>query len=343
MGFFDFMTEDIAIDLGTANTLIIHNDKVVIDSPSIVARDRITGKIIAVGKEANLMQGKTHDNIKTIRPLKDGVIADFDASEKMINMFIKSIPALKKRLFTPALRMVVCIPSGITEVEMRAVKESCERVNGKEVYLIHEPMAAAIGIGIDIMQPKGNMIVDIGGGTTEIAVIALGGIVCDKSVKIAGDVFTNDIVYYMRTQHNLFVGESTAEKIKIEIGAAIEEDLESPPNEMSVQGRDLLTGKPKQVDISYREIAKALDKSIQRIEDAVMETLSQTPPELAADIYNTGIYLAGGGSMLRGLDKRISLKTDLPVYIAEDPLRAVVRGTGIALKNTAKYRSILIK
>ncbi len=342
MGFFDFMTEDIAIDLGTANTLIIHNDKVVIDSPSIVARDRVTGKIIAVGKEANMMQGKTHENIKTIRPLKDGVIADFDASEKMLQMFIKSIPALKKRLFQPALRMVICIPSGITEVEMRAVKESAERVNGKEVYLIHEPMAAAIGIGVDIMQPKGNMIVDIGGGTTEIAVIALGGIVCDKSVKIAGDVFTNDIVYYMRTQHNLFVGESTAEKIKITIGAAIE-DLDSPPEDMSVQGRDLLTGKPKQVDVSYREIAKALDKSIQRIEDAVMETLSQTPPELAADIYNTGIYLAGGGSMLRGLDKRISQKTDLPVYIAEDPLRAVVRGTGMALKNIQKFRSILIK
>ena len=342
MGFFDFMTEDIAIDLGTANTLIIHNDKVVIDSPSIVARDRITGKIIAVGKEANMMQGKTHENIKTIRPLKDGVIADFDASEQMIKMFIKSIPALKKKLFTPALRMVICIPSGITEVEMRAVKESAERVNGKEVYLIHEPMAAAIGIGVDIMQPKGNMIVDIGGGTTEIAVIALGGIVCDKSVKIAGDVFTNDIVYYMRTQHNLFVGETTAEKVKIQIGAATE-DLDNAPEDMSVQGRDLLTGKPKQVDVSYREIAKALDKSIQRIEDAVKETLSQTPPELAADIYNTGIYLAGGGSMLRGLDKRISLKTDLPVYIAEDPLRAVVRGTGMALKNINKYKGILNK
>jgi rod shape-determining protein MreB len=260
----------------------------------------------------------------------------------MINMFIKSIPALKKRLFTPSLRMVICIPSGITEVEMRAVKESAERVNGKEVYLIHEPMAAAIGIGVDIMQPKGNMIVDIGGGTTEIAVIALGGIVCDKSVKIAGDVFTNDIIYYMRTEHNLYVGETTAEKIKIQIGAAIE-DLDAIPEEMSVQGRDLLTGKPKQIDISHREIAKALDKSIQRVEDAIMETLSQTPPELAADIYNTGIYLAGGGSMLRGLDKRISLKTDLPVYIAEDPLRAVVRGTGIALKDIQKYKSILIK
>src|SRR6056297_1689372 len=342
MGFFDFLTEDIAIDLGTANTLIIHMDKVVVDSPSIVARNRLTGKIIAVGKEAAMMQGKTHENIKTIRPLKDGVIADFDASEQMISMFIKNIPALRKKFFNPALRMVVCIPSGITEVEMRAVKESCERVNGKEVYLIHEPMAAAIGIGVDIMQPKGNMIVDIGGGTTEIAVIALGGIVCDKSVKVAGDVFTNDIIYYMRTQHNLYVGERTAEAIKIEIGSATE-DLQSPPDEKSVQGRDLLTGKPKQVQISYREIAKALDKYILRVEDAVMETLSQTPPELAADIYNTGIYLAGGGSMLRGLDRRLSQKTDLPVYIAEDPLRAVVRGTGIALKNLERYKGILIK
>ena len=342
MGFFDFLTEEIAIDLGTANTLIIHNGKVVVDSPSIVARNRATHKIIAAGKEAAMMQGKTHENIKTIRPLKDGVIADFDASEQMISMFIKEIPALKKRLFPPALRMVICIPSGITEVEMRAVKESAERVNGKDVYLIHEPMAAAIGIGVDIMQPKGNMIVDIGGGTTEIAVIALGGIVCDKSIKIAGDVFTNDIIYYMRTQHNLYVGERTAEKIKIQIGAATEE-LDAPPEDMSVQGRDLLTGKPKQVQISFREIAKALDKSILRIEDAVMETLSQTPPELAADIYNTGIYLAGGGSMLRGLDKRLSLKTDLPVYIAEDPLRAVVRGTGITLKNLNKFKGILIK
>ena len=342
MGFFDFLTEEIAIDLGTANTLIIHNGKVVVDAPSIVARDRISGQIIAVGQEANMMQGKTHENIKTIRPLKDGVIADFDASEKMLTMFIKNIPALKKKWFPPALRLVICIPSGITEVEMRAVKESAERVNGKEVYLIHEPMAAAVGIGVDIMQPKGNMVIDIGGGTTEIAVIALGGIVCDKSVKVAGDVFTNDIVYFMRTQHNLYVGDRTAEKIKIQIGAATE-DLETPPEDMYVQGRDLLTGKPKQVQISYREIAKALDKSILRIEDAVMETLSQTPPELAADIYNTGIYLAGGGSMLRGLDKRLSKKTDLPVYIAEDPLRAVVRGTGITLKDIAKYKSILIK
>jgi len=342
MAFFDFWTESIAIDLGTANTLIIHNDKVVVDSPSIVAIDKKSEKIIAVGKEASLMQGKTHENIKTIRPLKDGVIADFNASEQMISLLIKSIPALNKRFFTPALKMVICIPSGITEVEMRAVRESAERVNGKEVYLIHEPMAAAIGIGVDIMQPKGNMIVDIGGGTTEIAVIALSGIVCDKSVKVAGDVFTGDIIYYMRTQHNLYIGERTAEKIKINIGSALDE-LESPPDDISVQGRDLLTGKPKETIISYREIAKALDKSIIRIEDSVMETLSQTPPELAADIYNTGIYLAGGGSMLRGLDKRLSKKTDLPVFIAEDPLRAVVRGTGITLKNIERYKSVLVK
>ena len=342
MAFFDFWSESIAIDLGTANTLIIHNDKVVVDSPSIVAIDKKSEKIIAVGKEANLMQGKTHENIKTIRPLKDGVIADFNASEQMMSLLIKSIPALNKKFFTPALKMVICIPSGITEVEMRAVKESAERVNGKEVYLIHEPMAAAIGIGVDIMQPKGNMVVDIGGGTTEIAVIALSGIVCDKSVKVAGDVFTGDIIYYMRTQHNLFVGERTAEKIKINIGSASEE-LEDPPEDMSVQGRDLLTGKPKEALISYREIAKALDKSIIRIEDSVMETLSQTPPELAADIYNTGIYLAGGGSMLRGLDKRLSKKTDLPVFIAEDPLRAVVRGTGITLKNIERYKSVLVQ
>ena len=339
MGFFDFWSESIAIDLGTANTLIIHNDKVVVDSPSIVAIDKKSEKIIAVGKEANLMQGKTHENIKTIRPLKDGVIADFNASEQMMSLLIKSIPALNKKFFTPALKMVICIPSGITEVEMRAVKESAERVNGKEVYLIHEPMAAAIGIGVDIMQPKGNMVVDIGGGTTEIAVIALSGIVCDKSVKVAGDVFTGDIIYYMRTQHNLFVGERTAEKIKINIGSASEE-LETPPEDMSVQGRDLLTGKPKEALISYREIAKALDKSIIRIEDSVMETLSQTPPELAADIYNTGIYLAGGGSMLRGLDKRLSKKTDLHVFITEDPFWAVVRGTGITLKNIEIYKSV---
>ena len=342
MGLFDFLTYDIAIDLGTANTLIIHNDKVVVDAPSIVAMDRTTNAILAIGHEAMQMPGKPHENIRTVRPLKDGVIADFVASEHMIREMIKSIPVLKNKWLTPSLRMVICIPSGITEVEKRAVRDSAEHANAKEVYLIHEPMAAAIGIGVDVLEPKGNMIIDIGGGTTEIAVMALGGIVCDKSVKVAGDVFTNDIAYYMRSQHNLYVGERTAEMIKITVGAAIE-NLSNPPDDMSVQGRDLITGKPKQVDISYKEIARALDKSLTRIEDAVMEALSMTPPELSADIYNSGIYMAGGGSMLRGLDQRISAKTDLPVYVAEDPLRAVVRGTGIALKNLEKYRTLLMR
>ena len=251
MGLFDFLTYDIAIDLGTANTLIIHNDKVVVDAPSIVAMDRSTNAILAIGHEAMQMHGKTHENIRTVRPLKDGVIADFVASEHMIREMIKSIPALKNKWFAPSLRMVICIPSGITEVEKRAVRDSAEHANAKEVYLIHEPMAAAIGIGVDVLEPKGNMIIDIGGGTTEIAVLALGGIVCDKSIKIAGDVFTNDIAYYMRTCHNLYVGDRTAEQIKINVGSALE-NLASPPDDMSVQGRDLVTGKPtRQIDNAY--------------------------------------------------------------------------------------------
>jgi rod shape-determining protein MreB len=342
MGFFNFLTEEIAIDLGTANTLIIHKDQVVVDSPSIVAKDIRKNELKAVGLEAALMQGKTHENIKIIRPLKDGVIADFEASEMMIKELIKSIPALKNRLFQPKLKMIICIPSGITEVEKRAVRDSAEKVNATEVYLIHEPMAAAIGMGVDITQPKGNMIIDIGGGTTEIAVIALGGIAVEKSVKIAGDVFTSDIIYHMRTQYNLHIGEKTAERIKIEVGSALDE-LENPPEDLPIQGRDMLTGKPKQVIVSYKDVAKAIDKSLLRVEDAIMETLSKTPPELSADIYNSGIYLAGGGALLRGLDKRISDKTDLPVYISEDPLRAVVRGTGVALKHFNKYKPILIR
>lgn len=333
-------TQEIAIDLGTANTLIIHNNKIVIDQPSIVAIERSTGKPIAVGEQAKHMQGKTHEDIKTVRPLKDGVIADFAASEHMIKEFIKKIPALKGKLFQPALRIVICIPSGITEVEKRAVRDSAQKVNAKEVRLIFEPMAAAIGVGIDVQKPEGNMIIDIGGGTTEIAVVALGGIVCDKSIKIAGDVFTNDIAYYLRTHHNLYIGERTAERVKIEVGSAVEE-LDVDVEDIPVQGRDLITGKPKEIMIGYKEIARAIDKSIIRIEDAVMETLSLTPPELAADIYKTGIYLAGGGALLRGLADRIHRKTGLPVFVAEDPLRAVVRGTGIALKNIDKFNFLI--
>lgn len=335
MGLFSFFTQEIAIDLGTANTLVIHNDKVVVDEPSIVAIDRMSGKVIAVGKRAMQMHGKTHENLKTVRPLKDGVIADFKAAEYMIQGMIKMINQ-KKQWYTPSLKMVICIPSGITEVEKRAVKDSAEHAGGKEVYLIHEPMAAAIGIGIDVLEPMGNMIIDIGGGTSEIAVIALGGIVCDKSIRVAGDDFTNDIVDYMRRQHNLLIGERSAERIKIEVGSALPE-LDTPPEDYAVQGRDLMTGTPKEIKVSYTEIAHALDKSITKIEAAILNALEMTPPELSADIYRTGLYLAGGGSLLRGLDKRISLKTKLPVHVAEDPLRAVARGTGIALKNAANF------
>lgn len=335
MGFFSFLTQEIAIDLGTANTVIIHNDRVVVDEPSIVAIERNTGKVIAVGKLAMQMHGKTHENIKTIRPLRDGVIADFNAAEYMIRGLIKMINP-GRRLFAPSLRLVICIPSGITEVEKRAVKDSAEHAGGKEVYLIHEPMAAALGIGIDVEEPMGNMIVDIGGGTSDIAVIALGGIVCDKSIRIAGDELTADIEDYMRRQHNILVGERTAERIKIEVGAAIP-DLDNPPPDFPVHGRDLMTGVPKEIFVSYSEIAHSLDKSISKIEEAILNALEITPPELAADIYRTGIYLTGGGALLRGLDKRISLKTKLPVHVAEDPLRAVARGTGIALKNADKF------
>ncbi|MBX7182419.1 MAG: rod shape-determining protein [Bacteroidia bacterium] len=335
MGLFNFFTQEIAIDLGTANTLIIHNDKVVVDEPSIVAINRRDGRVMAVGKRAMQMHGKTHEDIKTIRPLRDGVIADFHAAEHMIREMIKMINP-GKRLFQPSLKMVICIPSGITEVEKRAVKDSAEHAGAKEVYLIQEPMAAAIGIGIDVEEPMGNMIIDIGGGTSEIAVIALGGIVCDKSIRVAGDDFTADIEDYMRRQHNILVGERTAEKIKIEVGAATTE-LDNPPPDYAVQGRDLMTGIPKEITVSYIEIAHALDKSISKVEAAILNALEMTPPELSADIYRTGIYLAGGGSMLRGLDKRISQKTKLPVHIAEDPLRAVARGTGIALKNVDKF------
>lgn len=340
MNFFSFLTHEIAIDLGTANTLIIHNDKVVVDQPSIVAVDRRTGKVKAVGMRAMQMHEKTHEDIKTIRPLKDGVIADFDAAETMIREMIKMIYGNKKFLIPPSYRMVICIPSGITEVEKRAVKDSAEQAGGKEVKLIAEPMAAAVGIGIDVEEPCGNMIIDIGGGTTEIAVISLSGIVCDQSIRVAGDEFTADIVAYMRRQHNMMIGERTAEKIKINIGAALTE-LDNPPEDYAVNGRDLMTGIPKQIIISYSEIAHALDKSISKIEEAILKALETTPPELAADIYKTGLYLTGGGALLRGLDKRIANKTKLPVHVADDPLRAVVRGTGIALKKINQFTFLM--
>ena len=339
MGLFSFLTQEIAIDLGTANTIIIHNDKIVVDEPSIVAIDKVTGKLIALGEQARQMHGKTHENIKTIRPLRDGVIADFNAAELMIRGMIKMINK-GPRLFSPSLRMVVCIPSGSTEVEIRAVRDSSEHAGGRDVYMIYEPMAAAIGIGLDVEAPEGCMIVDIGGGTTEIAVIALGGIVCNKSIRIAGDGFTSDIQAYMRHQHNIKIGEKTAEDIKIGVGAALP-DIDNPPPDYVVRGPNIMTALPIEIPISYQEIAYCLDKSLSKVEAALLSVLEQTPPELYADIVNKGVYLTGGGALLRGLDRRLSDKINIAFNIVEDPLHAVARGTGVALKNVDKFQFLM--
>ncbi|MHA7057289.1 rod shape-determining protein MreB [Aquimarina sp. M1] len=341
MGFFDFLNNKIAVDLGTTNTLITHKGKIAIDAPSIIAINRISGNIIAVGKEANSMRGKIHENIKTLSPLKNGVIANFDLSEKMLKIFIKKLSEVGNAIFIKSFKIIIAIPCGITKVEMRAVKDSARRLNAKQVYLISEPMAAAIGAGIDVLQPKGHMVIDIGGGTTEIAVITLGGIISGKSVKIAGNVFNKDIIKYLREYHNLHIGERTAEEIKINIGSALD-TLTSPPKKVAVRGRDILTGKPKQVHITFKEIAKSLDKSIRQIENAVLDTLSDIPPEVSSDIYKTGIFLTGGGSMLRGLDIRFSMATDLPVYKGENPLQMVVKGSDMVLKNLDRYTHVLI-
>jgi len=339
MGLFSFLTQEIAIDLGTANTIIIHNDKIVVDEPSIVAIDKNTGKLIAIGEAARQMHGKTHENIKTIRPLRDGVIADFNAAELMIRGMIKMMNK-GPRLFAPSLKMVVCIPSGSTEVEIRAVRDSSEHAGGRDVYMIYEPMAAAIGIGLDVEAPEGCMVVDIGGGTTEIAVIALGGIVCNKSIRIAGDGFTSDIQAYMRHQHNVKIGERTAEDIKINVGAAIP-DIENPPADYVVRGPNIMTALPIEIPISYQEIAYCLDKSLSKVEAALLSVLEQTPPELYADIVNKGIYLAGGGALLRGLDRRLSDKININFNVVEDPLHAVARGTGVALKNVERFQFLM--
>ena len=338
MGLFS-LTKEIAIDLGTANTIIIHNDKIVIDEPSIVARDVRTGKLIAVGKEAQQMQGKEHEGIRTVRPLRKGVIADFDAAELMIRGLVKKASS-KSNWFQPSMRMVVGIPSGSTEVEIRAVRDSSEHAGGRDVYMIYEPMAAALGIGLDVVAPEGNMIVDIGGGTTEIAVISLGGIVSNKSIQIAGDDLTSDIMEHMRRVHNVKVGERTAELIKMNVGAALLE-LDNPPEDYIVHGPNIMTSLPMEVPVSYQEISHSIEKSISKIEAAVLSALEQTPPELYADIVRNGIYLAGGGALLCGLDKRLTDKIGIQFHVAEDPLLAVARGTGVALKNTEKFNFLI--
>ena len=333
MGLFSF-TQEIAIDLGTANTIIMCDNQIVIDEPSVVAIDS-SNKMVAVGTKAQQMIGKGGTRINTIRPLREGVIADFYACEMMIRGMIRMIPK-QNRWFTPSIRMVVCIPSGSTEVEIRAVRDSSEHAGGRDIYMIYEPMAAAIGIGIDVESPEGCMIVDIGGGTTEIAVISLGGIVSNKSIKVAGNDLNQDIIEYMGRMHNLRIDEPTAERIKIQVGSALPE-LENAPEDCIVVGPNKVTALQMSVPVSYQEIAHCLEKSIVKIEQAILMALEATPSELYADIVRRGIYLTGGGALLHGLAKRLTDKITIPFHVAEDPLHAVARGTAIALENVNNF------
>ncbi len=334
-GVFNFFTGDIAIDLGTANTLLyVRGRGVVINEPSIVARSTHDGEVLAVGNEAKEMVGKTHKDITTIRPMKDGVIADFEMTDTMIRGFIKKInlsPIARPRI-------VICIPSGITAVEKRAVRESADRANARHVYLVEEPIAASIGIGLDISKPVGNIIVDIGGGTTEIAVIALNGIVTKKTIRIAGDEMDEAIIQYFKREHNLLIGERTAEMIKCTVGSAMPID----DTTISVKGRNLIAGIPKTIEVSSVEIRECLKETVDNIIEAVKQALEMTPPELSSDILDRGIILSGGGALLKGLDQRIRVETDLPVNVAENPLISVVNGTGRILENLEKYKEVLV-
>ena len=324
------------MDLGTANTVIYQDGEIVLDEPSIVAINNSTGKCEAIGHRAKLMHERENPGIRTVRPLRDGVIADFNAAEMMIRGFIRQVNSNRHSLITPNLKMVIGIPCGSTEVEMRAVRDSAEHAGGRDVYLIHEPMAAALGIGLDVEAPQGNMVVDIGGGTSEIAVISLGGLVVQESIRTAGDVFTADIQQYMRQQHNIRIGETTAEKIKIAVGAVIP-DLDEDPEPYTINGPNLMTAHPVEATITHQEIAHCLDRSVAKIETSVLHVLEETPPELYTDIVKGGIYLSGGGALLRGLAKRLTDKINIQFHVANDPLHAVGRGTCEALKNTDHF------
>lgn len=325
------------MDLGTANIIIMHNDKIIVNEPSIIAISNKSNKMVAVGNQAKLMYEKTNKDLRVVRPLRNGVIADFDACEQLMRGLIGMVDT-GRRLFSPSLKMVIGVPSGSTEVELRAVRDSAEHAGGREVYMLFEPMAAAIGIGIDVLAPEGNMIVDIGGGTTEIAIISLGGLVSNISVKVAGDDFTADIQEYMGRQHNVKVSERMAERIKINVGAAMTElDEDEAPEDYIVSGPNRITALPMSIPVCYQEIAHCLDRSISKLESAILNSLENTPPELYADILKNGIYLSGGGSMLRGISRRLSEKIGIEFHIANEPLLSVARGTGIALKNVSRF------
>ena len=328
---------EIAVDLGTANTLVyVRGEGIVLNEPSVVAVEKATGKIKGIGLEAKRMLGRTPDGILAIRPMKDGVIADFDVCEKMLRYFLATI--INQHVFPVKPKVIVCVPSGITEVEKRAVRDSAQSAGAKEVYMVAEPMAAAIGVGLPIETPTGNMVIDIGGGTTEIAVIALSGIVCDTSIRTGGDEMDTAIVQFMRKNYNLLIGEPTAERIKMEIGSAAPVGEE---REMEVKGRDLVSEIPKTVRVHSSEIREAIQEPIQQIVDAVRCALEITPPELASDIVDRGIVMTGGGSLIRGLDVLLSHETSLPIHVDEDPLTCVVRGTGRILDDPEKYRTVL--
>lgn len=325
------------MDLGTANTLVcVRGEGVVLSEPSVVAVERGTKRIMSVGLEAKRMLGRTPEGIEAVRPLKDGVIADVDVTELMLRHFLKQV--MSKRIFRIKPRVVVGVPSGITELERRAVRSSAQAAGANEVYMVAEPMAAAIGVGLPIETPRGNMVIDIGGGTTEIAVIALSGIVADTSIRIGGDELDQSIVAFLRKNYNLLIGEPTAEAIKMQIGSAIETDAE---REMEVKGRDLVSGIPKMVLIHSQEIRECIQEPLRSIVEAVRYALEITPPELASDIVDYGIVMTGGGALIRGLDRLIALETNLPIHVDEEPMTCVVRGSGRILDEFTKYRAVL--
>lgn len=334
-----FFRQELAIDLGTANTVIFKDGKVILDEPSIIALETKTDKVVAIGKEAQLMEEQTPPRLYTIRPMMNGVIADYDAAEKMLTGFIKKATGQRESLFSkilrPALKVVIGIPGGATPVDMRSIRDSASHAGAHDLFMIYEPMASAMGIGIDVTAPNGNMIVDIGGGTTEIAVISLGGIVESASIHVAGNELTTDIIDYLAQQHNISIGHKTAEQIKFAVGSVLTDlSPEEAPEDFVVDGKNLVTAHPTTASVSYREVAVCIDKTISKIESEIIKVLQKTPPELYSNIVKNGIWLAGGGSLLRGIAQRFTEKVNIRFHVAEDPLKAVARGTCLALKET---------